>query len=158
MNLTQYLKSQEDQDMTRLLYFTKTQERRKDGSFLSWNGGERESLYSSSGENMNIRLFNESWQRIMNLDLILAFGEIWCIKWKDWWEWGASKFRFSRSCYNSIESQLRKIISDSILIGIALFLYSNWSPGCLVSRKINLIHRFKILWEISMKWWADVIC
>ena len=60
MNLTQYLESQEDQDMTRLLYFTKTQERRKDGSFLSWNGGERESLYSSSEENMNRKLFNES--------------------------------------------------------------------------------------------------
>ena len=58
MNLTQYLESQKDQDMTRLLYFTKTQERRKDGSFLSWNGGERESLYSSNEENMNKMAFN----------------------------------------------------------------------------------------------------
>ena len=37
-------------------------------------------LYSGGGGNMNGRLFNESWQRIMNLDLILALGEIWCIK------------------------------------------------------------------------------
>ena len=60
------------------------------GFFVSWNewdGG----LYSSSGGNMNGMSFNEGWQRIMNLDLILAFGEIWCIKWKDWWEWGASQ-------------------------------------------------------------------
>ena len=43
---------------------------------------ERGGIYSSGGENINGRPFNESWQRIMNLDLILAFGEIWCIKWK----------------------------------------------------------------------------
>ena len=35
MSLTQYLESQEDQDMTRLLYFTRTQERRREGGFLS---------------------------------------------------------------------------------------------------------------------------
>ena len=41
MSLTQYLESQEDQDMIRLLYFTKTQERRREGVFvLSWNGEE----------------------------------------------------------------------------------------------------------------------
>ena len=60
MSLTQYLESQEDQDMIRLFYFTRTRERRRDGSFLSWNGGERESLYSGNEENMNRRLFNES--------------------------------------------------------------------------------------------------
>ena len=59
---------------------------------------ERGGIYSSGGGNMNEKPFNEGWQRIMNLDLILAFGEIWCIKWKDWWEWGESKVRFSRSC------------------------------------------------------------
>ena len=59
MSLTQYLESQEDQDMTRLLYFTRTQERRRDGVFVSWNEGEG-GLYSSGGENMNGRLFNES--------------------------------------------------------------------------------------------------
>ena len=31
MSLTQYLESQEDQGMTRLLNFTRTQERRRDG-------------------------------------------------------------------------------------------------------------------------------
>ena len=25
-------------------------------------------------------------KRIMNLDLILDFAEIWCIKYRDWWE------------------------------------------------------------------------
>ena len=58
MRLTQYLKSQEDQDMTRLLYFTRTQERRREGGFCL-GMKERESLYSSGGENMNGRPFNE---------------------------------------------------------------------------------------------------
>ena len=66
---------------------------------LEWkNGG----LYSSDGENMNGIPFNEGWQKIMNLVLILALGEIGCIKWKDWWEWGASQVRFSRNCCNSL--------------------------------------------------------
>ena len=34
MSLTQYLESQKDQDMTRLLYFSRTQERRREGVFL----------------------------------------------------------------------------------------------------------------------------
>ena len=34
MSLTQYLESQEDQDMTRLFYFTITQEKRGDWVFL----------------------------------------------------------------------------------------------------------------------------
>ena len=34
---------------------------------------EMEGLHSNSGENMNGMPFNEGWQRIMNLDLILAF-------------------------------------------------------------------------------------
>ena len=59
MSLTQYLESQEDQDMTRLLYFTRTQERRRErGFFVSWNEGEG-GLYSSGGENINERPFNE---------------------------------------------------------------------------------------------------
>ena len=41
MSLTQYLESQEDQDMTRLLYFTRTQERRREGGFLSLGMEER---------------------------------------------------------------------------------------------------------------------
>ena len=32
-------------------------------------------LYSSGGENMNGRPFNEGWQRIMNLYLILALAK-----------------------------------------------------------------------------------
>ena len=59
MSLTQYLESQEDQDMTKLLYFTRTQERRREGVFLSFGMKERRSLYSSDGENMNGMPFNE---------------------------------------------------------------------------------------------------
>ena len=85
MSLTQYLASQEDQDMTRLLNFTRTQERRRGGGgFVCFEMKERGRLYSSGGENMKGRPFNEGGQRIMNLVLILALGEIWCIKWKDW--------------------------------------------------------------------------
>ena len=73
MSLTQYLESQEDQDMTRLLNFTRTQER---GFFVCFEMKEIRGLYSSGGRNMNGRLFNEGWQKIMNLDLILAFEEI----------------------------------------------------------------------------------
>ena len=58
MSLTQYLESQEDQDMTRLLYFTRTQERRREGGFCL-GMKEMGSLYSSGGENMNGRPFNE---------------------------------------------------------------------------------------------------
>ena len=59
MSLTQYLESQEDQDMTRLLNFTKTQERRREWVFMCLGMKERGGLYSSSGENMNGRPFNE---------------------------------------------------------------------------------------------------
>ena len=59
MSLTQYLESQEDQDMTRLIYFTRTQERRREGGFVSFGMKERGDLYSSGRENMNGRPFNE---------------------------------------------------------------------------------------------------
>ena len=59
MGLTQYLEYQEDQDMTRLLNFTRTQERRREGVFVCFGMKEREGLYSSGGENMNGRPFNE---------------------------------------------------------------------------------------------------
>ena len=36
---------------------------------------ERGGLYISGGENMNKRPFNEGWQRIINLVLILALGK-----------------------------------------------------------------------------------
>ena len=60
MSLTQYLESQEDQDMTRLLNFTRIQEKRRDGGFLTFGMKERGSLYSSGGGNMNGRSFNEN--------------------------------------------------------------------------------------------------
>ena len=60
MNLTQYLESQEDQDMIRLLNFTRTKERRREGVFFFCLGmKERGGFYSSGGENMNGRPFNE---------------------------------------------------------------------------------------------------
>ena len=60
MSLTQYLESQEDQDMTRLLNFTRTQEKRREGGiFVCLGMKEMGGLYSSSGENMNERPFNE---------------------------------------------------------------------------------------------------
>ena len=46
--------------MTRLLNFTRTQERRREGGFFVCPGmTERGGLYSSDGENMNGRPFNE---------------------------------------------------------------------------------------------------
>ena len=45
--------------MTRLLYSTKTQERRREGIFVCLGMEEKKGLYNSSGENMNERLFNE---------------------------------------------------------------------------------------------------
>ena len=56
MSLTQYLEFQKDQDMTRLLNFTRTQER---GGFVCFGMKEKGGLYSSGGENMNGRPFNE---------------------------------------------------------------------------------------------------
>ena len=51
--------------------------RGEEGEFFVcfWNEGDG-GLYSSGGENMNGRPFNEGWQRIMNLVLILALGKI----------------------------------------------------------------------------------
>ena len=45
--------------MTRLLNFTKTQERRREGVIVCLGMKERGGLYSSGGENMNGRPFNE---------------------------------------------------------------------------------------------------
>ena len=59
MSLTQYLESQEDQDMTRLLNFTRTQERRRERVFVSFGMKEMGGLYRSDRENMNGRPFNE---------------------------------------------------------------------------------------------------
>ena len=58
VSLTQYLESQEDQDMTRLLYFTRTQERRRGGvCVLGMN--ERGGIYSNGEGNMNGMPFNK---------------------------------------------------------------------------------------------------
>ena len=59
VSLTQYLKSQEDQDMTRLLNFTRTQEKGRDGVFVCLGMKEMGGLYCSGEENMNRRSFNE---------------------------------------------------------------------------------------------------
>ena len=59
MSFTQYLEFQEDQDMTRLLHFTRTQEKKREGFFLCLGMKEMESLYNSGGENMNGMPFNE---------------------------------------------------------------------------------------------------
>ena len=45
--------------MTRLLYFTRTQERRRDGVFVSLKWRREGGLYSSGGENMNRVTFSE---------------------------------------------------------------------------------------------------
>ena len=59
--------------------------------FLCLGMKEMGGLYSNDRGDMNGMSFNEGWQRIMNLDLILAFGKIWCIKCRDWWEQGVSQ-------------------------------------------------------------------
>ena len=59
MSFTQYLESQEDQDMTRLLYFTRTQERRKEGVFMCFGMKEKGIYIVVVGENMNGMSFNK---------------------------------------------------------------------------------------------------
>ena len=59
MSFTQYLESQEDQDMTRLLNFTRTQEKRREGIFLCPRMNEMRGIYSSGEGNMNGMSFNE---------------------------------------------------------------------------------------------------
>ena len=61
MSLTQYLESQEDQDMTRLLNFLELKRgEERGGFFVCFGMKEKEGLYSSSGGNMNGMSFNES--------------------------------------------------------------------------------------------------
>ena len=93
------------QDYSTSLELKRGEER---GVFSCLGIKERRGLYSSDGENMNGRPFNEGWQRIMNLVLILALGEIWCIKWKDWWEWGASQIRFSATAVTACRANFKK--------------------------------------------------
>ena len=58
MSLTQYLESQEDQDMTRLLNFLELK-RGEERGFLCLGIEEKGGLYSSGGDNMNGMSFNE---------------------------------------------------------------------------------------------------
>ena len=58
MSLTQYLESQEDQDMTRLLNFLELKRGEKRG-FLCVGMNERGGIYSNGGGNMNGMPFNE---------------------------------------------------------------------------------------------------
>ena len=59
MSLTQYFESQEDQGMTRLLNFTRTQEKGREEFFVCLRMKEMRGLYSSGGGNMNGMPFNE---------------------------------------------------------------------------------------------------
>ena len=58
MNLTQYLESQENQDMTRLLNFLELK-RGEERGFLCVGMNERGGIYSNGGGNMNGMPFNE---------------------------------------------------------------------------------------------------
>ena len=81
MSLTQYLESQENQDMIRLLYFTKTWERGREevsllDFFLGGGGGEVyivvvKKIYME-GHLMRVE---KGLKRIMNQDPISDFGE-----------------------------------------------------------------------------------
>ena len=59
MSLTQYLESQEVQDMTRLLNFLELKRGKERGVFVCFRMKESGGLYSSGGENKNGKLFNE---------------------------------------------------------------------------------------------------
>ena len=80
LNTLSFRKTKICQDYSTSVELKRREEKRKERVFLCLGMKEREGLYSSDGGNMNRRSFNEGWQRIMNLDLILSFGEIWCIK------------------------------------------------------------------------------
>ena len=59
MSLTQYFESQDGQDITRLLNFTRTQEKGREEFFVCLRMKERKGLYSNGEGNMNGRSFNE---------------------------------------------------------------------------------------------------
>ena len=59
MSLTQYLESQEDQDMTRLLNFLELKRGEDRGFFVCSGMKEMGGLYNSGEKNMNERSFNE---------------------------------------------------------------------------------------------------
>ena len=80
LNILSLRKTKIYQDYSTSVELKKREEKRRERVFLCLGMKEREGLYSNDGGNMNGRSFNEGWQKIMNLDLILSFGEIWCIK------------------------------------------------------------------------------
>ena len=63
---------------------------------------EREGLYSSGGGNMNGMPFNKGWQKIMNLDLILALGKSGVLNREIGESEEQAKIRFSRNFCNSL--------------------------------------------------------
>ena len=74
LNTLSFKKTKIWQDYSILLELKRREKR--EFFWSSFGMKEREGLYSSDGGNMNKRPFNESWQRIMNLDLILVLGKI----------------------------------------------------------------------------------
>ena len=72
LNTLSFRKTKIWQDYSTSLEFKREEEM----GFLCLKMKERGNLYSSDGENMNGRSFNEGWQIIMNLVLILALREI----------------------------------------------------------------------------------
>ena len=59
VSLTQYLESQEDQDITRLFNFLELKRGEEGSFFVSFRMKEGEGLYSSGRGNMNGMPFNE---------------------------------------------------------------------------------------------------
>ena len=84
------------------------QERRRDRVFMCFGMKEMGGLYSSSGENMNERPFNEGWQRIMNLDLILALGEICWLNGKIYGSEEQAKFGFPVATVTTYRANFEK--------------------------------------------------
>ena len=120
--------------MKKLLNFTKTQERKKDGvSVLEWRRGR---VYIVMVEKIWIEchlMRVNKWS--LNVEISKSDKQ--------------TKFGFPVATLTSWRAKFKKIISYSILIGIVSFWYLNWSPGCLVSGKINLIHIQNILRDIN---------
>ena len=59
-------------------------------------------MYNNDGKSMNEMSFNEGWQKIMNLDLILALGKSGVLNGEIGESEEQAKIRFSRSCCNSL--------------------------------------------------------
>ena len=132
--------------MTRLtlLHWNSRGEKRECFCLLS-NGGGR--VYRVVVEKIWIKGYLmriDKWsKRIINLDPILVFRESLCIIFGGWWEYWESKMT-KTSVFPVAYVTVLRVKSFSIPIKITSFLFSNWSSRCLVSRNINLTHKFKI--------------